>query len=80
MMQDCGYTPEQVRAMEVPDFIRYCAYLKRRPSLRDLVEAIASAFGYEPPRPKTEYMTGEALKAFVDATGGKIEGISQYGG
>jgi hypothetical protein len=69
-------SPDEVRSVEFPDFVRYCNYSAKHPSLRDLVHAIAGSLGIEvPDGTKPRYMTGEELKAFVDRTGGKIEGI-----
>lgn len=80
-MQDCGFTPSQVREMEFLDVLRYAKYVQTHPSLRGLVEGIARSLGIELPdysAPK-QYMTGEELKRFVDMTGGRIEGVGQNG-
>jgi len=83
-MSTCGFTPTQIRQMEFFDVMRLSRYFSRHPPLRDLVEAIARSIGIKmPDGSKPEYMTGEAFKALVDATGGKIDGvpsISEYRG
>ena len=81
LMADCGFDPDQIRRIEFPDFIRYCNYSAKNPSTRQIVQAIAKSLGldFTGPAATTRYMTGEELKHLVDATGGKIEGISQYG-
>lgn len=57
------------------DVSRAVAYWEKHPPLRDLVSAIFVSLGGTVPdasnKPK-EYMTGAALKALVDATGGKL--------
>lgn len=80
-MGDCGFDPDQIRRIEFPDFIRYCNYSSKNPSTRQIVKAIAQSLGIEFTEPSaTRYMTGEELKRLVDATGGKLEGVGQYGG
>lgn len=80
-MHDCGFVPDQIRLIEFPDFIRYCNYSAKHPSTRQIVHAIARSLGVEFPEPPSakQYMTGEELKRFVDMTGGKLEGVGQYG-
>lgn len=79
-MTDCGYTPDQIRLIELPDLWRFASYLNKHPSTRDLIEAIARTLGVEVPTgTKPAYMTGEELKRLVDMTGGKIEGLAKYG-
>jgi hypothetical protein len=76
LMADCGFDPDQIRRIEFPDFVRYCNHSAKYPSTRQIVHAIAKSLGIEFAEPTTaRYMTGEELKAFVDRTGGKIEGI-----
>ncbi len=57
------------------DVARVVSYWEKHPPLRDLVSAIFVSLGGTVPdasnRPK-EYMTGEALKQLVDATGGRL--------
>ncbi len=80
LMTTCGYTPDQIRLLEFPDVIRLSKYLIRHPSQRDLIEAIAKSIGIEvPDGTKPKYMTGAELNALVNATGGKIAGMSAHG-
>lgn len=80
--------------MDLHDVAMMHGYWRRNPPLRVLVAMVAAALGINvapkddktkvdydlTPPPGSQYMTPEALKRLVDMTGGRIEGVGQFGG
>lgn len=69
MHTDCGFTPEQVRAMTLQDVHRLTKYWERFPPLRMLC---AQYIGFKPVDPfartdPSRYTSAEELGAMIDA-------------
>ena len=75
LQTDGGYSPEQIRAMTLPDVNRLLKYWGKYPPLRDLV---AGFVGFEIPsdEPLPQAMTAEEFKRMFAMTGGRIPGMT----
>ncbi len=77
---ECGYTPDQIRSMTLQDVDRIFKHWSRHPPSGIMLRAIGKALGieYSAPTDKSQHMTAEAFKAFVDATDqGRLLGVAQ---
>lgn len=67
---DCGYSPEEIRAMTLLDVSRLFNHWKRFPSVRTLV---AGFMGFEPKSPwpdTSKHLTADEFANLVRQTGG----------
>ncbi len=77
LQTDCGYTPDQIREMTLPDIGRLMKHWSKYPPLRDLV---AMAIEFEIPTDKPEenpkYMTADDFKRLMAVTAGRVPGMT----
>lgn len=83
-------TMAEVRQMTLHDVNIMHRYWRRNPPLRVMVACVAKSLGIDFPEPdrKTsagapdpkKHFTEREFRALMNATGGRIDGIGQYGG
>lgn len=70
LQTECGYTPDEIRAMTLLDVQRLSSHWSKHPPLRMLVSLCASSLGVKLPameaaKTKRQYMTAEEFAAQV---------------
>lgn len=79
LQTECGYTPDEIRAMTLDDVQRLYKHWEKHPPLRALVASVAHSLGVKLPQSdqpnKALHMNADEARALLEMTGGKIPGI-----